>query len=1143
MKKNLFRLFAVGVIAASAVSCSVNEIEEGIKGSFPYLEVELTTKNITKVADSDAIAIQTNRKVSVTVVQSGNPWLTANVADDQLVLEWKANELETTRTAMITLSTPNNLVTREIEVIQDASGELTVYGDLVLRSKTAIAENTYTKTTGNLIIGDVVTIATKATNDDESTNVGNKVVTASPSNIDDSDLEVLKDQIHLIGSQSIVVLNTNAKSFPLDIIKANNVVNLYFDYNRMSYLPSASVMESLGLTELSVKGNQLTDVSVLADCSTIKFLDLSENEIYDLEPLMDMPSLQTVVLTDLPLTQPQIEVFREKTGLNVVAESVRQEDSPLPVFGAVEVTELGDNLVEICAEITENATDITNAGFYIGTSRKLDEMIFVPVTCSGNTLTMRYEPETLLNKIYYVRAYAENGTGGNYSKSGFFGSRFLDGDLTLNSDNALQTLVDSSYSHINGSVLIGKTTKDADSGTIRLNDGNYNILFRPAEFNNLSAVNQVVYIRDGLYIGNIGLDNLDLVSHISGIQTMWLRGNNIKAIPMMESEETLKSLDVAMNVLTDFSFLDRMPALETLYLGSTDYASRETNEIGMLNGLEKYTNLKYINLSGLPLHEWQVEDLRAAMPNTKIDFVSGGRVPYIPTVKVGKLNRTETTITLSASVTSKGKADIIEYGFYYGKNLSSMTKQKVGENIEEGTNFTYTIEVPDMDTYLYYPYAINYYGESRTEPSEYSLNYLDLSQGGTANCYLVQAAGKYKFNAQVRGNSNQSVGKPVSASVVWEFIEPTYQEQIISSVEFVDGYVQFEVAEYVTYGNALIAVKDKNDNILWSWHIWVCDFDPDNTSQKYKSGAVLMDRNLGATLSTFSDHDQRFRAAGTMYQWGRKDPFIYIGVLGYRNWYSNVEDTFAEPNVLTNNWTWLDNGQGVRGLWSSNKKTVYDPCPPGWKVADNNSWEDIQVVSYNEYGSVVRYGEGSETTNYPFAPYFDSGLNYYQYNYETHIWGSDMSGNGEVWYPYSQDFNYDSMGYGGRCNSDALSVRCMKDPGFVVTTGEVTPYSTTAKFTGNLQSESGTKVTECGFIWYTDENSLTLSNGYAKTIVAGSTTGNFTAIGENMNPSTKYYVRAYAKSDYGVRYGDIVSFVTGRAGTGGDDFTEDEYEW
>ena len=1131
------------MIAASAVSCSVDEIKEGIQGSFPYLEVEVAAKNITKVADSDAIAIQTNRKLNVSVLQNGSPWLTANVVDDQLVLDWKANDLETTRTATITLSTPNRLVTREIVVTQDASGELTVYGDLVLRSKDAIAENTYTKTTGDLIIGDVVTIATKATSNDESTSVGNKVVTASPSNIDDSDLEVLKNQIHQIGGQSIVVLNTNAKSFPLDMIKANNVVNLYFDYNKMEELPSASVMESLGLTELSVKGNLLTDVSVLADCSTIKFLDLSENEIYDLEPLIGMTNLQSVVLTDLPLTQPQIEVFREQAGLNVVAESLRQEDSPLPLFGAIEVVELGENLVEVSVEITENASDITNAGFYVGTSRKLDEMTFVPVTCSGNTLTMRYEPETLIGKIYYVRAYAENGTGGNYSKSGFFGSRFLEGDLTLNSDNALQTLVDSSYSHINGSVFIGKTTKDPDSGTIRLNDGNYSMLFRPAEFNDLSAVNQLVYIRDGLYIGNIGLDNLDLVSHISGIQTMWLRGNNIKTIPMMESEETLKSLDVAMNALTDFSFLDRMPALETLYLGSTDYASRETNEIGMLNGLEKYTNLKYINLGGLPVHEWQVEDLRVLMPDTKIDFVSGGRVPYIPTVKVGKLNRTETTITLSASVTSKGKADIIEYGFYYGKDLSSMTKEKVGENIEEGTNFTYTITVPDMDTYLYYPYAINYYGESRTEPSEYSLNYLDLSQGGTANCYLIQAPGRYKFNAAVRGNSTQSVGKPVSTEVVWQFMDPTYQEQIISSVELVDGYVQFEVADHVTYGNALIAVKDKNDKILWSWHIWVCDFDPETTAQKYKSGAVLMDRNLGATLSTFSSKEQKLRASGTMYQWGRKDPMMYIALLGYRNWYTNVEDTFAEPNVITNNWTWLDNGQGVRGLWSPNKKTVYDPCPPGWKVADNNSWDGVQVTSYNEYGSVVRYGEGSETTNYPFAPYFDSNFNYYESNYETHIWGSDMSSNGEVWYPYSQDFSYDSVGYGSRCNSDALSVRCMKDPGFVVTTSEVVPYSTTAKFSGNLQSESGAPVSECGFVWSTDENGVTLSNGYAKTVVAGSSSGNFTAIGENLNPSTTYYVRAYAKSSYGVRYGDIIRFVTGRAGTGGDDFTEDEYEW
>ena len=47
--------------------------------------------------------------------------------------------------------------------------------------------------------------------------------------------------------------------------------------------------------------------------------------------------------------------------------------------------------------------------------------------------------------------------------------------------------------------------------------------------------------------------------------------------------------------------------------------------------------------------------------------------------------------------------------------------------------------------------------------------YVDLSEGGqaTANCYIVSAAGAYKFPA-VKGNTTESVGTVASAALVWE---------------------------------------------------------------------------------------------------------------------------------------------------------------------------------------------------------------------------------------------------------------------------------------------------------------------------------------------------------------------------------------
>lgn len=1108
-------------------------------GSFPYLEIEVDTKTVTKVASSDAIAISTNRSVNVEVNAQGS-WLTAVVEGEQLVLSWKDNNLETSREATVTLSTPNSLVTKSLLVIQDASGELTVHGDLILHNREEIASNTYTKATGDLIVGNVTSIVSKAVSSSVSVEFDGRMLTASPTDINDVDLAMLKDQIHLIEGEGMAVVNTKATTIPVDIITANGVQEVCFDYNNMKELPSAEVLESMNLKQLSIRGNAVADISALAGCGTIRSLDISGNEVYDLEPIKDMAGLQKVVMDNLPISLPKLEVFREQCdNIEVIANEVRPEDSPLPVFGAVETTVLSENQVMITVCIDANATDITNAGFYIGNKRDLDNMSWYAASYSDGVLSLLYDVETLENVIYYVRAYAENATGGDYSKAGYFGSLTSEEDIYLRSYADLDKFYEDTYSHVNGSVFVGNMTTSGTSG-IKLDDGKYSMYFKSTDMSDLSKLNQLVYVRDGLYIGNVGLSKMEYVSHISGMQTLWLSGNRITNIPELECNETLKYLDVSMNELEDIAFVENMPALETLYLGSYDMVQNETNDIGLIDVLANNKNLKFIDLSGLPLHAWQVDDLRTAMPETEIVFVSAGRDPHIPTVRAGRVNRNGSAITLNGTVMSKGKSDIVEHGFYFGKEGGTLEKVVVGEGVVTGETFSYTIDVQDLDIYKWYPYATNIQGESRNSLSSFTLAYEDLSDNGTANCYLIQQPGKYKFNASVRGNSLTSVGVPVTAEVIWEFRNPYDSESVISEVTLnSDGYVEFNTDEDVRYGNALIAVKDADGKILWSWHIWMCDFDQDITAQKYRSGVLMMDRNLGATLTRGTDHDEMLRAAGMMYQWGKKDPLSLNTVEYLRGSYSNIEESFAEPTHFVTAWTWFDNGTGVQGLWSAETKTMYDPCPPGWMVADVDSWDGLVIQGHNGYGVTFTYDDDGNTAEYPYTPFYSIDFSYGE-SESGIVWSSELP-EGEFWMPNRFSYWSGSSDISMSYNAEAFSVRCMEDVGFIVSTKGVNTDTHATEVYGNVVYDGSTTVSERGFVFSSDTSIPTLNNSTVITCGAGD--GDFSATLTGLTPNTDYWVRAYATGKDVTRYGSVVHFKTNISGTGDNDFTEDDYDW
>ena len=1129
MKRNIFIWAAVAVLAAVATGCSVNEVEENIFGSFPYLELEAESMNIQKTASTGAIGFDSNRNVSLNVQSPNGTWLTARVEGDQIVMDWEQNELETSREATITVSTPNSLVVKKLEVTQDPSGELTLRGNLLLRNKKEIEENTYTKTTGDLLVGDIV-----YTRADYQSDFNGRGLSSLPTDISDSDIAKLTEQIHLIEGRGLAIVNTQISTFPTDIIKANGVKTVCLDYNRMPGLPSAEVMASMNLGILSIKGNNISDISALAGNNSIAELDLSGNDVYDLTPLTTMSALGKVVLNDLPLTATQMEIFREKNkNFDIVCEESRPEESPLPVFGEIKITEIADSQVQLKVDVVRNAGNVTKAGFYIGKKRLLSEMTYHDATYSAGTLTLVYKPESLHNMIYHVRAYAVNDKGEGYSESSYFGSLTSEQDILIKKTSDLKKLFDDSYSHVNASVLIGNFSSSSASSAIRLNDGKYDYYFHTTnQFSDLTYLKSLVFIRDGLYIGNVGMKDVSAISHIKGIQTLWLRGNSLTSVSDLACSETLTYLDVSMNKLSDFSFLAKFPNLKKLYLGSSDKPEKETNDIGLLDGLENYKNLEFIDLSGLPLHQWQVDDLKAKMPETEIVYNAGGKDPWIPTIATKRVTRKGETVTLNGYVTSKGKSDIIEHGFYYGKDINNLEKVVVGEAVETGASFSTTLNIYDLDTYYYYAYAKNASGESRTSTFyEFSLAYMDLSQNGTANCYIVQTPGQYKFDASVRGNSVESVGAPASAEIVWQFTDPGQSgAKLINYTNLNGNYVEFEVDNDAAYGNALIAVKDASGTILWSWHIWICDFDPDLTCQRYSNGNAFMDRNLGATYVNAQNEENRRRSEGLFYQWGRKDP-LTGGHFTVSGSFSSLEEAHANPDAIgAEPWVRIDE---IRTLWGEDK-TQYDPCPSGWKVPGLAAFEGVTSCHDTGMEVYVAY-DGTNTAYYPRTSYWT----------QSGEWIDDFSG--FYWTSYYEGGVCaiakgirDGFADFGRSNSDANVIRCVKDVGFTVSTGDFDVMSEYAVLSGNVKYNDATPVTDRGFVWSSTTSEPTLSN--ATSVASGAGDGDYTATITGLKPETTYYVRAYATGGNVTKYSRMVEIITKKSGSG-DDFTEDDYEW
>lgn len=278
----------------------------------------------------------------------------------------------------------------------------------------------------------------------------------------------------------------------------------------------------------------------------------------------------------------------------------------------------------------------------------------------------------------------------------------------------------------------------------------------------------------------------------------------------------------------------------------------------------------------------------------------------------------------------------------------------------------------------------------------------DLSTAGNANCYIVSQPGKYKFKT-IKGNSDSSIGEVKSASVLWESFGTTKTPSIgdlIIRVSYENGYIFFQTPPKFKKGNAVIAAKDAEGKILWSWHIWLTDMPEEQVY--FNNAGTMMDRNLGATSAEPGD----VGAIGLLYQWGRKDPFLgsssiktaitskstlswptavdCTSITGSIDYSVSHPTTFIKGDNKNLDWCKINKGdswiiiESIYIRWCCSK-TQYDPCPVGWRVPDGG-----------ESGVWAQASGSPNRDNYTYDS-INEGMNF----------SGEFGANSNIWYPAS----------------------------------------------------------------------------------------------------------------------------------------------
>lgn len=454
----------------------------------------------------------------------------------------------------------------------------------------------------------------------------------------------------------------------------------------------------------------------------------------------------------------------------------------------------------------------------------------------------------------------------------------------------------------------------------------------------------------------------------------------------------------------------------------------------------------------------------------------------------GEILRSIYTYESPAIVTDANKTTgtALVIGGYYGGDNSKLVYYRVdikttddtSDNISSGLlrNHHYKVQIQSVSN-KGYPTAIEAYKGAKA--IDFAVKVIPWGEVAVplpyavkrpANCYLI-SPDDGSFNIPIFGQIDRAKadgGLPgawanntkLAAEVLWSELKTT--EGIVANLSIYRDPVDITkslltVTPGEAIGNTVVCVyndlnengvRDAGEDILWSWHIWSCNA---SDFPKEFSGSRWMDRDLGALHQGSWEHvpnsaveaqNSLDPVKGLYYQYGRKDPLpvsgygrpIQSGTAVYQDitGTNTVEASVKEPAARFTSWT------GDVSAWSITK-SVYDPCPDGWRVPSEAEWGTVSLWSTgNAYSWEC-------TTAGKIALYRNVGGN---------AWGTILNTNKSVLHlDANMGPGIESNDFSNYTNGGFHTVRCIRDA--AAQPGGVSPTLTTDYDSGKIISADG----------------------------------------------------------------------------------------
>ncbi len=118
----------------------------------------------------------------------------------------------------------------------------------------------------------------------------------------------------------------------------------------------------------------------------------------------------------------------------------------------------------------------------------------------------------------------------------------------------------------------------------------------------------------------------------------------------------------------------------------------------------------------------------------------------------------------------------------------------------------------------------------------------------------------------------------------------------------------------------------------------------------------------------------------------------------------------------------------IRGMdtsWDDGTKTIYDPCPAGWRVPKNETWGDFTAAATaSDWGLLYQPAGGTVEALYPAAgarvAYYSGGV--YSIGEQGAYWSS-----GNRIFEFNGDYFHPNNEYSAYHGIDGFPVRCIQE--------------------------------------------------------------------------------------------------------------------